>query len=324
MVNKMSNPNASLVETMKTFSFGVELETVGASRESIAAAIASVTGGTVQPASWNGRLTVALPDGRKWRIEHDGSLAGHVHTAEVVSPILTWTDMEMLQVVTRAIRTIARATTNETCGLHVHVGVSALDGSALGRLAKLCTQQEALLYKALQVSESRVRWCKPADDAFIARVVAQRPATKEALLSAWYGSAVERDMARGTHRHQSRYRGLNLHAVQFHGTAEFRYFDGTLHAGKVKTYVQLCLALVAKAFTSKAAIARKRTFDASTAKYDVRVFLLRIGMIGDVFETARGHLLDHLAGSSSRSGKGAPKPRRVAVVEAVDAVEVAS
>lgn len=90
-----------------------------------------------------------------------------------------------------------------------------------------------------------------------------------------------------------------MHSVFYRGTVEFRYFEGTLHAGKIKSYMQFCLALAAKAKIGKNAVARKRTHNASTAKYDFRVFLLRLGMIGDEFKSARLHLLGNMKGCAS-------------------------
>jgi hypothetical protein len=42
----------------------------------------------------------------------------------------------------------------------------------------------------------------------------------------------------------------------------------------VKAYLQLVLAMAAKALTSKAASSKRREFNIATAKYDFRVFLL--------------------------------------------------
>ncbi len=52
----------------------------------------------------------------------------------------------------------------------------------------------------------------------------------------------------------------------------------------MKAYVQLALALAAKARDSRAASSKRREFNAATAKYDFRVFLLGLGMIGDEFK----------------------------------------
>jgi hypothetical protein len=89
----------------------------------------------------------------------------------------------------------------------------------------------------------------------------------------------------------------------FRGSIEWRLFNGTLHAGEVKAYVQLCLALAAKGLTSKAASSKRREFNVATAKYDFRVFLLGLGMVGDELKTARLHLTKRLAGSAAWKGE---------------------
>jgi hypothetical protein len=63
--------------------------------------------------------------------------------------------------------------------------------------------------------------------------------------------------------------------------------------------VQLVLAVAARALTGRAASSRRRSLDAQSARYDSRVFLLRLGMIGDEFKTARKHLLAPLPGDSA-------------------------
>lgn len=115
------------------------------------------------------------------------------------------------------------------------------------------------------------------------------------LSAAWYGY----QNTRPTRYDSSRYHGLNLNSLFFRGTIEFRYFNSTLHAGEVKAYVPLGLALAANALTSKAASSKRRDLDPATAKYDFRVVMLRLGLIGDELKTARLHLMKRLAGSAA-------------------------
>ena len=97
------------------------------------------------------------------------------------------------------------------------------------------------------------------------------------------------------HYHASRYHALNLHSVFQKGTVEFRMFNSTLHAGKVKTYIQFSLAIANQALTQRnARAAPTRT---TNDRYTFRTWLLRLGMIGPEFETARFHLLSHLEGN---------------------------
>ena len=103
---------------------------------------------------------------------------------------------------------------------------------------------------------------------------------------------------------------MNLHNVWYRGTVEFRWFEGTLHAGKVRAYIQLVLAVAAKALNGRAASSRKRRFNPQSARYDFRVFLLHLGLIGDEFKTARKHLIVALPGDSAFK-RGRPKQKGI-------------
>ncbi len=78
------------------------------------------------------------------------------------------------------------------------------------------------------------------------------------------------------------------------GTVEFRLFNGTTHAGKIKAYIQLCMAISAQALNQRCA-SRTKT-QTTNEKYTFRTWLLRLGLIGDEFKTAREHLLKALPG----------------------------
>jgi hypothetical protein len=299
---------------MKTLRYGIEIETVGLSREAVAKAIATVVGGTVrQEYGYDPTWTVTDATGRQWKAMPDASLSGAVN-AEIVSPILTYADLEQLQQVVRAVKR-AGAKVDATCGIHVHVDAAAFDAKKLCNLAKLVNQQEDLLIAALKVQPARLmRYTKRVDAGFLSRIQAHPPRTMAELGAAWYGRPVA---ARPAHYDDSRYHGLNLHSVWYRGTIEYRYFEATLHAGKVKSYVQLCLALTAKALGSRFALARKRTVDGAHSKYDFRVFLLRLGLIGDEFRTARLHLLENLGGSTAF--RNSARPARPTAPSAPDA-----
>ena len=74
-------------------------------------------------------------------------------------------------------------------------------------------------------------------------------------------------------------------------------FNSTLHAGEVKSYIQLCLAISHQALIQKSA-SHNRT-QSSNEKYTFRTWLLRLGLIGNEFKTARTHLLKNLDGNSA-------------------------
>ena len=52
------------------------------------------------------------------------------------------------------------------------------------------------------------------------------------------------------------------------------------------------------------------SFDPQSAKYDFRVFLLHLGLIGDEFKTARKHLMANMPGDAAFKN-GRPKPEDV-------------
>ena len=114
----------------------------------------------------------------------------------------------------------------------------------------------------------------------------------------WYNGRDESHI----HYSQTRYRALNLHSVWQKGTVEFRCFNSTTHAGKVKAYIQLCLAISHQA-KSQAGATRRHT-ETTNAKYTFRTWLLRMGLIGDEFKTARLHLLKNLSGNIAWRNKG--------------------
>ena len=289
---------------MKTQTFGIEIETTGIGRERTARAIAEHFGTTARHIArhlddWK----IPMPDGREWTVERDGSVTDP--SAEVVSPVCTWDDIPMVQEVVRAIRK-AGAKADNSCGIHIHVGLGAHTPQSLRRLVNIVNAKEDLLTQALGISPSRrARWCQPVDPAFLAAVNRAKPATFEEMARLWYKHNHEgydnwRECA-ATHYDGSRYHLLNLHAAfsteRPAHTIEFRAFNGTLHAGEIKAYIQLCLAISHQALKSSAASPIRPNTD--NPKYTFRCWLLRLGFIGDEFETAREHLLKRLDGNAA-------------------------
>jgi hypothetical protein len=331
-----------------TRAFGVEIETVGSTRANIAKYIAAaIPGSTVRQGSDSYKsYYVAMTDGREWRIMGDGSLTGSMHGAprwtdkagEVVSPILTWTDMDLLQTVVRAIRK-AKATIDPSCGIHVHVDGRDLSAASVGRLTTLVSNVDDTLDAMLGIAQSRRRqWCKklPAQRASDvaaagAKLGSALARTSDALAAVWYGSGDAYDVsaARRAHYQHSRYHGLNLHSLFFRGTVEFRWFNGSLHAGEIKAYVALALALVGRSIHASAI----KPIAAKIARFaDAYYFLYHAGLGGPEFGNVRAHLAKWLTPAvTAESIEPAELPvtprtraRRVPVTAAVPAVVTAA
>lgn len=183
------------------------------------------------------------------------------------------------------------AITNKSCGIHVHIDASPFDARTLRNITNIMASKEDLIYKALKVSVAREnQYCKKVEQRFLEELNQKKPKTLDGVEQIWYDG----DSRRFEHYDDSRYHCLNLHSVFQKGTIEFRLFNGTLHAGKIKAYIQFCLAIGAQALNQTCASRRKT--QTTNEKYTFRTWLLRLGLIGDEFSTARQHLLADLPG----------------------------
>ncbi len=85
-------------------------------------------------------------------------------------------------------------------------------------------------------------------------------------------------------------------------TITFKFLQGEASPEKVQAYTQFVALLNQCAKILKHASARAK--DTDNDKFTFRVFLIRIGMIGDEYKAARKVLLENLDGNSAlRSGK---------------------
>lgn len=243
--------------------------------------------------------TVEDSQGRKWKVVSDASIrcearggreATRNYSVEVVSPICKYDDIEQVQEIVRALRH-AGAKVNDSCGIHVHVDAARHTPQTLRNIVNIMASKEDLLYKTLRVQIDRQYYCQKADLRFLDEVNNRRPKSMQELERLWYNGSSRRDI----HYDSSRYHALNLHSVFSKGTIEFRMFNSTLHAGEVKSYIQLCLAISHQALIQQRAMRTKTQSD--NEKYTFRTWLLRLGLIGDEFKTARQHLLKNLEGN---------------------------
>src|SRR5689334_10096586 len=103
----------TLTNTMKTLKFGIEIEVVGLTKAAIAAAVAEGTGGQVRGSQYEPHVIDTQE--RTWKVVHDGSLSSGDRSGEIVSPILTYEDLDVLQSVVRAVRA-AGGRSDASCG----------------------------------------------------------------------------------------------------------------------------------------------------------------------------------------------------------------
>lgn len=278
---------------------GVEIEMTGITREQAANIAAAVLGGQAEyEGGYYDKYVAIAPSGRKWTFMSDSSIddegRGRDYQTEMTTPILYWDDLPKLQEIVKALKACG-AHTNDSTGIHVHIGADRFrTGRQLINLVHIMQAHEDTMYRAVGTSERRARrWCKKVARVFSARL--DYDMTIDQVLDVWYTTLGEGE-DRGMHYNPSRYHGLNLHAYKTRGTVEFRIFNGTMHAGKIKTYAQLCACIVASALNAKRASSVSNA--TGNEKYAFRCWLLKLGMIGDEFKTARQHLLANLDGDS--------------------------
>ena len=281
---------------MMNRTFGCELEYEGISQETAARTVAEVTGGTARYVGGSYRTwEVTMPDGRRWKVVSDGSLRGT--SSETVTPVMTIADLDTLQKVVRALRRNG-AKANSRTGLHVHVGAADFTAENVKNLVRTFYKQEELILKAAGTLPARIeRYTQKTDHGFVNKICAMRNPTMNAINTAWFGTFTPHPY----HYESHRYHALNLNNLwNDKRTIEYRFFNGSTHAGEVKTAVQLAILIALRAKSAKASSARNpRPYNEASAKYDLRVFLLRLGANGDLFKTMRFHLCKNLPGSAA-------------------------
>ena len=315
----MSERTARQVEEMKKQTIGVEVEmnNIERSRAAKVAATYFGTGRYENTASRNGYYSWSAWDsqGREWKFQRDVSIAGpDSEKCEMVTPILTYEDMDTLQELIRQLRHAgAKSDATRGCGVHIHIGAKGHTPQTLRNLANIMASHENLLADALDLDRGRMsHYCRTVDPRFLDQLNRKKPRTMAQLADVWYGSQGENN-GRSQHYNGSRYHMLNLHATFTKGTIEFRLFqfdapaDGKqngLHAGQLKSYIQLCLALSQMAKEVRTASPKPQQNE--NPKYAMRTWLLRLGFIGDEFKTARDLLTKRLDGDAAfRSGRAA-------------------
>lgn len=290
--------------------FGIEIEFTGITRRKAAEIVVEHLGGSVEELhDYYKTLKIIARDGRVWKIMYDGSIkcqkrtggqkvsASSEYSVELVSPILTYEkDMVDVQEMVRKLRKAGAFSEQQNCtGIHIHLDGRDHTPKSIRNFMNIIYSRNDLLYDALQIEQRRMQFCKKMDDSLVHKMNRSKPTTFNQIEDIWYQGYGER---RERHYHESRYHFLNLHSL-FNGcgTVELRGFNGTLHAGKIRSYIALSLAMNHQALSQKSASSKKPQIE--NPKFSMRTWLNRIGFIGDDFKNCREHLCKHLEGSAA-------------------------
>lgn len=295
---------------LKNQLFGVEVEMTGITREKAARLVAGVLGTTPSHPESNCYHTRTIADqaARKWKIMRDSSITPirnddtieplDEYRVEFVTPPLNYSDIELLQNIIRKLRENG-AKAHSSCGIHIHVDGVNHTAVSLRRLVNFMTARQDLIYEALQIGARESNWCHKLNKTLLDAMKKDKNLTKEKAEEIWYSRANDGYCGGIDHQHynSTRYHGVNLHSFFTKGTVEFRLFNSTLHAGKIKAYIQFCLAVSAWAITSQEKIVF-RSMEGYSPEQKVtimrNILTHRLGLYGDEFKTCRLHLMTPL------------------------------
>lgn len=295
---------------LKNQLFGVEVEMTGITREKAATIVAEILGTTASRPDSTCYQTRIIADqaARKWKVMRDSSITSirndgsdssmDEYKVEFVTPPLGYDDIELLQNIIRKLRE-SGAKSHSSCGIHIHVDGANHNANSLRRLVNFMTSRQDLIYEALEIGSRESDWCQKLNSNLLKAMKESQELTKEKAEEIWYSNANDGYCGGVSHEHynSTRYHGVNLHSYFSKGTVEFRLFNSTLHAGKIKAYIQFCLAVSAWAITSQEKIVF-RSMAGYTAEKKVtimrNILTHRLGLYGDEFKTCRLHLMTPL------------------------------
>lgn len=279
----------------------------GITREKAAAIVAEVLGTTASKPDSTCYETRIIADqaARKWKVMRDGSISSiqsdnsnspiDEYKVELVTPPLNYTDIELLQNIIRKLRENG-ARTNTSCGIHVHVDGANHTPNSLKRLINFMVARQDLIYEALEIKSRGERWCQKLSANLLKEMKSCTELSRNDAERIWYSPANDGYISGIDHQHYNptRYHGVNLHSYFSNGTVEFRLFNSTLHAGKIKAYIQFCLAVSAWAITDTGKVIFK-SMDNYTPVQKVtimrNILTNRLGLYGDEYKTCRLHLM---------------------------------
>ena len=294
----------AFVNRMKEQTFGVEVEMNNITRENAAKVAAKYFGDATKysyTGSQDNYMTWSAWDasGRKWKFSKDSSISGSPsEQTELVTPVLKYEDMELLQGLLRVLRKAgAKSDYTRGCGVHIHVGSDGHTAASLRNLVNMMASHEDLLAHSVNIAESRLNWfCRRVDTNFLSELNRKKPQTLSELADVWYYSQ-GCNSCRNSHYNSSRYHMLNLHATfTRYRTIEFRLFQfepedeygkkkNGLHAGKMKAFINLSLALSQMAKEKKNASCKPTIIQ--NPKEAIKSWLFSLGLKGEEFKNTR-------------------------------------
>jgi len=198
-------------------------------------------------------------------------------------------EVELESLINGRVEVATDPTETETTTFEVAVPMEGHTGITLRNLVNMVYSKQALIKKSLGITANIV------EDNFS---IAMNKAKMENLED--FKTAID-DIG------VSSCPGLGFDFID--NTITFKFLEGEVSPEKIKAYTQLVALLNQNAMALKHASAKSK--DTDNDKFTFRVWLVKIGMVGDEYKIARKVLLERLKGNSAfRSGS---KPEKVVV-----------
>lgn len=342
----MNQSKEKMLEAIKSQTFGVEIEMYGLARNEIAELVAKYFGteSEFDGYAYNHdscnleSYTIKDSLDREWHVVRDSSIYNPIYDSygvltrkdwdeagELVTPVLNYKDIELLQELVRFLKSKGlKSGKAGGCGVHIHVGANfnQENGHTIKTLinyANLVKNHQNLIKNAIQFSSERNHWAGNINDKFIKTINDRHfKKTYSQLEKAWYHSVNLSIPMRADHYNDSRYQLMNLHGFfnkhrigkDNQMTIEFRCFEfkENMHAGKLKAWIQLVLAM--SAYSKNVNYVKRQEIEIyNNPKNSMKNWLLNMGLVGDEFKTCRELLMRYLEGDSASRTPRTHTPR---------------
>jgi hypothetical protein len=229
--------------------FGVEIEFIGAYPNDVARAITAAG----IPCAVEGYNHATR---NHWKVVSDGSVQVNSNMepgmcGELVSPPLSGdAGLEQVRIVARAI-SLAGATVNKSCGLHVHVDANDLNAGQILSVVRRYAHFENDINNFMPPSRRGSRWAHSVGGDYVDSLLRQVNR---------YGNP--RNIFGGLNR----YMAVNLASYARHGTIEFRQHSGSTNSVKICNWITFCVHFVSKAIQAQVLPAAMPTTENAAAR----------------------------------------------------------
>lgn len=192
----------------------------------------------------------------------------------------------------RNVEETIEVTAIETSPIEVAVPMEGHTGITLRNLVNMICSKQVLIKRSLGIAENIV------EDDFCTSINGVKTEILEDFKTAIKGIGTDKCPGIGFDFNNS--------------TITFKFLEGETSPEKLQSYTHLIALLNQNAKALKHASAKAK--DTDNDKFTFRVFLIRLGMVGDEYKVARKVLLENLEGNSAfRSGS---KPEKVVAEDA--------